>query len=132
MIPDIVADPRLIKSSSLPGVPGNGDIARKLARLRLGPLDEPDASTVFLGDAFNSCISRIGVKTQEAIRMTENQVVLENLFQNRKESISGVSLDEELANMIRFQHAYNAAARMMTAVDETLDTFIIRIGIVGR
>lgn len=130
--PDIVADPRLIKASSLPGVPGNGDIARKLASLRLGPLDEPDASTVFLGDAFNSFISRIGVKTQEAIRMTENQVVLENHLQNLKESISGVSLDEEMANMIRFQHAYNAAARMMTAVDETLDTIIHRLGIVGR
>ncbi|HPU64261.1 flagellar basal body rod C-terminal domain-containing protein, partial [Candidatus Darwinibacter acetoxidans] len=67
-----------------------------------------------------------------AIRMTENQVVLENHLQNLKESISGVSLDEEMANMIRFQHAYNAAARMMTAVDETLDTIINRLGIVGR
>jgi len=37
-----------------------------------------------------------------------------------------------MANMIRFQHAYNAAARMMTAVDETLDTIIHRLGIVGR
>jgi len=57
---------------------------------------------------------------------------LENHLQNLKESISGVSLDEEMANMIRFQHAYNAAARMMTAVDETLDTIIHRLGIVGR
>ena len=57
---------------------------------------------------------------------------MENHLQNLKESISGVSLDEEMANMIRFQHAYNAAARMMTAVDETLDTIIHRLGIVGR
>ena len=64
--------------------------------------------------------------------MTENQVVLENHLLNLKESISGVSLDEEMANMIRFQHAYNAAARMMTAVDETLDVIINRLGIVGR
>jgi flagellar hook-associated protein 1 FlgK len=43
-----------------------------------------------------------------------------------------VSLDEEMANMIRFQHAYSAAARVMTTMDEALDTIINRLGIVGR
>lgn len=47
-------------------------------------------------------------------------------------SISGVSEDEELANMVKFQHAYNASARMMTTIDEMLDVLINRIGIVGR
>ena len=57
---------------------------------------------------------------------------MENHLINLKESISGVSLDEEMANMIRFQHAYSAAARMMTAVDEMLNIIINRLGIVGR
>ncbi|WP_277674602.1 flagellar basal body rod C-terminal domain-containing protein, partial [Piscibacillus halophilus] len=45
---------------------------------------------------------------------------------------SGVSLDEEMANMIKFQHAYNAAARSLTVVDEMLDRVINQMGIVGR
>ena len=126
---DIVKDVGKIRASSLPDARGNGDNALQLAKLRSEP---PGTSTVTLGDKFNAIIANLGVKAQEAIRMTENQVVLENHLLNLKESISGVSLDEEMANMIRFQHAYSAAARMMTAVDETLDIIINRLGIVGR
>jgi flagellar hook-associated protein 1 FlgK len=48
-----------------------------------------------------------------------------------RESVSGVNLDEEMTNMLRFQHAYSAAARMITAIDETLDVLINRTGRVG-
>ena len=126
---EIIEDVSRIRASSLGGARGNGENALRLASLRHDP---PEGSTSTIGDDYNAIISSIGVKTQEAIRMTENQVVLENHLLNLKESISGVSLDEEMANMIRFQHAYNAAAPMMTAVDETLDVIINRLGIVGR
>jgi flagellar hook-associated protein 1 FlgK len=43
-----------------------------------------------------------------------------------------VNLDEEMTNMLSFQHAYNAAARMVSAIDEALDTLINRTGVVGR
>lgn len=46
--------------------------------------------------------------------------------------VAGVSLDEEMTNLIRFQHAYNAAARVITAMDEAVDTIINRMGLVGR
>ena len=64
--------------------------------------------------------------------MAENRDVLVNHLHNLREATSGVNLDEEMANMIKFQHAYNAAARLMTAVDETLDVIINRLGVVGR
>jgi len=132
----VPGDVRLIRASSLEGVKGNGDNALKLAKLRtekvVSPPTNSNGAAVSIGDAFNAIISQIGVRAQEAIRMTENQVVLENHLINLKESISGVSLDEEMANMIRFQHAYSAAARMMTAVDEMLSIIINRLGIVGR
>jgi len=50
----------------------------------------------------------------------------------RRESISSVSIDEEMSAMVRFQHAYNASARMLTAIDEMLDVLVNRVGIVGR
>jgi flagellar hook-associated protein 1 FlgK len=46
--------------------------------------------------------------------------------------VSGVSLDEEMAQMLAFQHGYEAAARMITAMDEVLDKLINSTGLVGR
>jgi flagellar hook-associated protein 1 FlgK len=51
---------------------------------------------------------------------------------NNRTSVSGVSLDEEMTNMIKYQHSYDASARMITTMDEMLDTLITRTGIVGR
>ena len=51
---------------------------------------------------------------------------------NNRTSISGVSLDEEMTNMVKYQHSYDASARMITAMDEMLDTLISRTGVVGR
>ena len=49
-----------------------------------------------------------------------------------REAASGVNLDEEMANMVAYQHAYNAAARFLTAIDEALDTLVNGTGRVGR
>lgn len=46
-------------------------------------------------------------------------------------SVSGVSLDEEMSDLVKFQHAYNASARVMTVIDETLDRIINSMGRVG-
>ena len=127
---DIANDVNLIRASSEAGsAEGNGLNALQLARLRFKP---PDGSKTTLGESFNAIISKLGVNTQKARKMVENDQTLAGHLQNLKDSVSGVSLDEEMANMIRFQHAYGAAARMMTAVDEALDTIINRLGIVGR
>jgi flagellar hook-associated protein 1 FlgK len=51
---------------------------------------------------------------------------------SRRQSVSGVSLDEEMANLLKFQHAYAAAARVMTTFDQNLDKVINSMGVVGR
>ncbi|MDD2221467.1 MAG: flagellar basal body rod C-terminal domain-containing protein [Clostridia bacterium] len=51
---------------------------------------------------------------------------------NQRESIMGVLVDEETVNLISYQKAYQAAARLMTVMDETLDVLINRMGVVGR
>jgi len=48
---------------------------------------------------------------------------------DRRQQISGVNMDEELSNMIRYQHGYNAAARFITTVNSMLDTIINRMGV---
>ena len=50
----------------------------------------------------------------------------------RRDGVSGVNLDEEMSDMVRFQKSYNAAARMITTLDEMLETIIPGMGVVGR
>ena len=50
---------------------------------------------------------------------------------NRRESVSGVSLDEEMTNLIRFQKGYSAAARALTTIDDAIELLITRTGRVG-
>jgi flagellar hook-associated protein 1 FlgK len=111
------------------GLPGDGSNALALSELRhdvkMFAWGGPD-------DYFKSLISNLGVDTQEAIRMTDNQKVLINQIESGRQAISGVSLDEEMSNMIRFQHSYNASARMITTIDEMLDKIINGMGVVGR
>ncbi len=111
-------------------IPGNGDNALRIAKLlQEGRVDLLKSS---IPDFFSSLIASLGVDSQESQRMVANQTVLLEHLQNRQESVSGVSLDEEMGNLIRFQHAYNAAARLITALDEDLVTVIERMGLVGR
>lgn len=112
------------------GAPGDGSNALALANVYTTEIDE--LSGVTMRDYFNSLISSIGVAAQKANNMVESQALLVEHLHNRREGISGVSLDEEMVDMIRFQQAYAAAARIVTAMDEALETIISRMGIVGR
>ena len=77
-------------------------------------------STILATDSFSNQIS---LKT--------NVTVL-NGIQDSRDEISAVSLDEEASNMMAYLNAYNAASRLMTALDEALNTLINSTGLVGR
>jgi flagellar hook-associated protein 1 FlgK len=104
--------------------------------VNLGNLLKLDSSSL-LGNAsldsyYSTVIGQLGVDTQNAQRLTDNQTTLVNQIRNWRESVSGVNMDEEMTNMIRFQQGYNAAARVVTTVDEMLDKLINSTGVVGR
>jgi len=76
---------------------------------------------------FENIISDVGAKgsfSEKGFKASENMV--QNLTNLRK-SISGVNIDEEFANMIKFQHGYNATAKIMTEMDKMIET-LLRIG----
>ncbi|MDD3269965.1 MAG: flagellar hook-associated protein FlgK [Syntrophomonadaceae bacterium] len=82
-------------------------------------------------DYWRLVAANVGVESQEAQRMVENQDLLLGQLEEKWESNSGVSLDEEMTNMIKYQHAFTAASRFITSVDEELDVIINRMGRVG-
>jgi flagellar hook-associated protein 1 FlgK len=73
---------------------------------------------------FKDAIDKLGVQAQEASRMVTNQQQLLDSLNQTKDSVSGVSLDEEMANLVQFQHAYSANAKVISTVDELLDVVV--------
>lgn len=80
-------------------------------------------------DYMKSLVSSLGIDSQQAERISTNQSNITKQIENRKQSISGVSLDEEMANLVKYQHAYNAAAKMVTTMAEIYNTLINKLGV---
>ncbi|MEW9108943.1 MAG: flagellar hook-associated protein FlgK [Cytobacillus gottheilii] len=110
---------------------GDGSNALALANVKDSNM-EFNGSTSSIMSFYQGIIGQMGVDTEEANRMVRNTGNLVDTVQYNRSSVSSVSLDEEMTNMIQYQHAYNAAARQMTAIDEMLDTVINGMGRVGR
>ena len=138
----------LIAASSKIGEEGNGKWAAELAKLQSVALSNGgfsitvDGNTTDFSNApsldgatyqsfYEGLVGKLGVDGQEAKRLQYNSETIRLTVQNNRASISSVSLDEEMTNLITFQQAYNANARMITVIDETLDKIINGLGRVG-
>ncbi|MFD0714956.1 flagellar hook-associated protein FlgK [Paenibacillus sp. GCM10027626] len=85
-----------------------------------------------LNNFYNAMVGALGVNAQEASRQYYNSVAQMDQVDSNRQSVSGVSLDEEMSDLIKFQHAYGAAARFMTTFDQMIDKLINGTGVVGR
>lgn len=138
---EILADPNKIATSlrttTASGtetvIKGNNTLANLIANLKDTPMKSADGlSSATIGAQFSAIVGQLGVQSQEAARQTSNSEFLVQQVDTRRQSVSGVSLDEEMGNMIKFQHAYSASARFMTTFDQLLDKLINSTGMVGR
>lgn len=123
---DTPAGRRLIAAAGDAKTTGDGATALALGQLRNQPIPQLNGT---IEQRLEGILGVLGVDTQQAQRIYENQTALTEQLQARRDSVSSVSLDEELTDMIRFQHAYSAAARLVTTMDEVLDTLINRTGV---
>lgn len=107
--------------------PGNGEAALAIASIRntevmVGRLGSFD-------DYFADAVARVGLMGEQSDRALETQSLIMKQLRDMRDSISGVNIDEELSQMIKYQHGYNAAARFITTVNDMLDTIINRMGV---
>jgi flagellar hook-associated protein 1 FlgK len=110
--------------------PGDGSNALAIHDLqRLLVMNNGGAT---IEDFYAGLVANLGVISQQAEGMAKNEGLLSEHLAQQRQSLGGVSLDEETTNLIRYQHAYNAAARVVTTIDEMLDRIINNMGIVGR
>lgn len=76
---------------------------------------------------YTALIARLGAESRGAQDMMENQEMVMQNLENLRQSVMGVNLDEEMADMVKFQHGYNAAARVLQTMNEMLDRIINRV-----
>ncbi len=101
--------------------PGGNEVAQAIAALR-GGAGEQDYSTL---------IEKLGSDVQSAKDEQVNLQTTVTAINDQRQSVSGVSLDEEMTNLISFQRGYQASARTLSAMDEMLETLIEHTGKVG-
>lgn len=104
---------------------GDGSRALKIAGLRM----EKIIGGTTMEGAYSSIVTKVGISKQYADNMVSNQEVLLDHLMLRRESTSGVSIDEEVTNLVRFQKAFEANAKVISVLTDMLDTLINRTGV---
>jgi flagellar hook-associated protein 1 FlgK len=123
----ILANPSTIAAAAAGEGPGSSGNANAIIALQKAVTT---GATTF-SDFYNGMQSSLGTATAGANASLGSQAIIVNGLTDRRTQSSGVSLDEEMSNMIRFQHAYSAAARVLSAMDDNLSKLINSTGRVG-
>jgi len=119
---NVVATANTVAAASAPGgAVGDGSNAAAIGALSGGAADT----------AYSSLVRNIGADSQEAQRTYANNKVLSDALLNRRESFSGVSLDEEMTNLLKFQRGFQACSRALNTMDDAVELLITRTGRVG-
>jgi flagellar hook-associated protein 1 FlgK len=109
-----------VQASSSKAAGGN-EVAEKIAALRGGSAEQ----------AYSALVEQLGNSVQTSQGEEANLQTTLTAIGNQRESVTGVSLDEEMTNLISFQRGYQASARTLTAMDEMLETLIEHTGVAG-
>ena len=123
----LLDDPTRLQAAGAPavaGVPERGDNRTALALSKLGnqPIAALDGQT--FGNAYNQTVGRLGESLSSVNQRLADQKTVADLLKGQRDSVSGVSIDEEMADLTRFQRGYQASAKLITTIDEMLETTI--------
>lgn len=129
--PEILKDPSSIAASygenGKVANPGNGEAALAIAAIRNTSVMVGRLGT--FDDYFADAVARVGLKGEQSGQSLESQNLIMKQLRDLRSSISGVNIDEELSQMIKYQQGYAAAARFITTMNNMLDTLINRMGV---
>jgi len=121
---------------------GDGDIAKKIYEIRKealygefnsdNPFAVPSKKDMNIDDYYRDIVLSLGLEREASRTILNNQDFLIKSIDDKRKSISQVSLDEEMVDMIKFQHSYTANSRVINAIDEMIENVVNRVGLVGR
>jgi flagellar hook-associated protein 1 FlgK len=118
----LVDNPALLQASGVAGEKGNNEVVLALAQLNT------QARTALGGQTFSQhfakTVSALGQGLANANAQQEDQAVILDMISQQRNSVSGVSLDEEMTDLMKFQKAYQASAKLVSTIDEMLDVVL--------
>ncbi len=114
-------------ATSTTGSLGDGSLATELSNL--GDTTLPSGHSI--NQMYQQIVTNVGTQSATATSMATTQNLSLTQFQTQQQSVSGVSLDEEMTNMIQYQQAYSAASRVITTIDSMISTLVNSTGVVS-
>lgn len=120
--PVLVNKPAKVAAAASDNI-GDGSNAALMSDVFFQKIDIGGSNTT-IGDFYKKVIGQLGTEVHTAKLANDNATAMVQMIDNRRQSVSGVSIDEEMTNMVRYQQAYNAAARYVSAVNDLLNTLI--------
>ncbi len=119
-------DPALIRANKAP-VDGNNELANDMLQLQFDDVtfevNGHEVSETLYG-YYDAIVADVGTKTNAAITTNDTMTAKFNATLQSYESISKVNIDEEMVNLIKYQAAYGASAKVITTIDQMMDTLL--------
>jgi flagellar hook-associated protein 1 FlgK len=124
---DVAGQPdRLAAASSVTALPGDGGQAMLLAAVADSPVTGLNGQSP--GEAYGRLVGRVGQRKQNAATDLETRDAMTAQIETMRQSVSGVSLDEEMVALTKYQRAFEAASRVFTTADQLLEDLINTLG----
>jgi len=120
----------LAAAGAATAAPHDGDNAAAIGALRFSEVGA--GGTLTLDDQFREFLTRLGSETSSALAAADSQESLSASVDLQRLNQQGVSVDEEMMMLMNYQRSYEAAARVMNIIDETLELLVNRLGVGGR
>ncbi len=119
-------------AASKTGDNGDNSNALEIANLRNKSLIDDVMGTLSIDEYYQAIILTMGNNGSDADNITLSQSALVQSADNSRTAITGVSMDEEMSNMMKYKFAYDAASRALNVIDSMMETIINRMGLAGR
>ena len=132
-----------VAAAAVSAAPGDGSVALKISQLESRLLMDAEGTRVPAGteavgatrsilESWADAVAALGADTVRAQRELDSHSAIVEQLTTQRDSVTGVSLDEEAARVMRSQRAYQAAARVLTNFDQMAEEVVMRLGMVGR
>lgn len=119
---NLLQNPGLIQASAISTEPGNNQVALSMARLANQP--QTTMNNLTYAESFNQSVATYGQALANVNSQLLDQSAVNRMLARQRDSIGGVSIDEEMANLVIFQRAFQASAKMVTTIDDLLESVI--------
>jgi len=119
-------------AASKTGNNGDNSNALEIANLRNALLIQTSSGMVSLDDYYQEIILHMGNEGTDAVNIADSQSKLVQSADAQRQAIAGVSMDEEMTNMMKFKFAYDASARVLNIIDSMIEQVVNRLGLAGR